>query len=237
MSLAGCALAQAQHERAASAGAWLYMKILEFIHILIPILLLSPAGCKQPLSENDQYLINEIASHRREVDSTFRFDPNSPFNQDTTIHFEGIKWFPPDVRYYFKSKLYRYDPPETVIVLGTKGEERKQLKYGYFLLKFDGKDHKLNAYKFTASEGERYEMYRNLLSVWFTDETTGKETYQVGRYVEVGDENPFRNFEYTINLNNAYNPYCAYSANYSCAIPRREDHLDFAVMAGELKYH
>jgi uncharacterized protein (DUF1684 family) len=119
-------------------------------------------------------------------------------------------------------------------VFGTKGEERKHLKYGYFMLTFEGQEYKLNVYKYVPGQQERSP---DLLSVWFTDATTGKETYEVGRYVDVGNENVDPDFVYMINFNNAYNPYCAYSAIYSCAIPRREDHLDIPIRAGELKYH
>ena len=182
-------------------------------------------------------IINETLTYRAEADSFFRFDPNSPFKREPAVHYDNIKWFPFDVRFCFQSKLYRYETPETVIVLGTKGEERKYLKYGYFTLNSDGAEHKLNVYKFTLSDPKRYALYRNHLSVSFTDETTGKETYPVGRYVDVGDENPDANYLYTINFNNAYNPYCAYNSTYTCAVPRKEDHLNFAVRAGEMKYH
>jgi uncharacterized protein (DUF1684 family) len=59
----------------------------------------------------------------------------------------------------------------------------------------------------------------------------------VGRYLEVGQEVADPDYLYTIDFNNAYNPYCAYSSQYSCAIPRKEDHLDFPIRAGEMKYH
>ena len=198
------------------------------------VLLFIISGCS---GEQDKKLVKEILVHRAEADSAFRHDPTSPFNRDSTLHYDGIKWFPPDVRYYFASKLFRYADPETVIIFGTKGEERNHLKYGYFKFLFRAKEYRLNVYKFTATDPERYKLYKNYLSVWFTDETTGKETYHVGRYVDVGEENSDTNFLYTLNLNHAYNPYCAYSNLYSCAIPRKEDHLDFPVRAGELKYH
>ena len=182
-------------------------------------------------------IIDEILTHRAATDSAFRFDPSSPFKRDSGSHFDGIKWFPPDIHYYFKSKLYKYEKPEVVSVYGTKGEERKHLKYGYFIIPYDGEDYRLNVYKFTASDPQRYRQYKNYLSVWFTDETTGKETYNVGRYVEVGDENPDPEFLYVVNFNNAYNPYCAYSPTYSCAVPLMEDHLNISVRAGEMKYH
>lgn len=181
-------------------------------------------------------IVQEILAHRAEVDSFFRYDPNSPFHRDTNIQYEGIRWFPPNVKFYHESKLYRYAKPETVIVLGTQGEERKHLKYGYFLLHIEGKEIRLHVYRFTPSDAKRYALYKDHLNVWFTDRTTGKETYEVGRYIDVGIESPDPNFVYTINFNDAYNPYCAYSSLYSCAIPRKEDHLDFAVRAGEMKY-
>ena len=201
-------------------------------------------GCKPkgPLSyhlpaADSVRIIGEILDHRSQVDSAFRFDPQSPFQKDSSIHFDGVKWYPPDVHYFVQSNLYRYPVPETVIVVGTKGDERKQLRYGYFLVNIEGKQFRLNVYKFTPSDSERYNLYRHQLLVWFTDETTGRETYGVGRYLEIGEEHPDPNHLYALNFNNAYNPYCAYSDLYSCAIPRKEDHLALAVRAGELKYH
>ncbi|MBI1803789.1 MAG: DUF1684 domain-containing protein [Ignavibacteriae bacterium] len=204
--------------------------------LLVLLLTIIVASCSQRNSSTEQ-IVQETLAHRSEIDSSFRNDPDSPFNRDTSIRYEGIKWFPPDPQFYFRSKLYQYERPETVIVYGTKGEERTQLKFGYFFLGFDGKDQKLNAYKVIPSDPLQAALNRNQLSVWFTDETTGKETYEVGRYVDVGEETGDTNHIYTINLNNAYNPYCAYSALYSCAIPRKEDHLGFPVRAGEMKYH
>ncbi len=188
-------------------------------------------------AEDSLRIVNEIISHRNEQVDFFLNSPQSPFNRDTTISYEGIKYFDPDLDYYFQSKLYRYEKPETVIVLGTKGEEREQLIYGYFLLNYKGTEHNINVYKYTKKDIRRYEQLKNHLSVWFRDSTTGKETYSVGRYVEVEIENDDKEFVYTIDLNKSYNPYCAYSPLYSCAIPREEDFLNFAVKAGEKKYH
>lgn len=187
-------------------------------------------------------IINDNLAHRADVDSTFRFDPDSPFRRDTTIEYHGIKWFPVDVHYRGISMLHRYANPETVIVMGTKGEQRRQLRYGYFTITVPGDDGqpvvlKINVYKFTPYDAKRYALYRNVLSVWFTDETTEKETYGVGRYVDVGNEDPDPGHLYVVDFNKAYNPYCAYSNIFSCAIPRSEDHLDISLRVGEKKYH
>ncbi len=196
-----------------------------------------------PLSPVDSTaIVQDNLAHRAEVDSFFRSDRGSPFIRDTTIRYHGINWFPINPHYRGQSVLHRFADPETVLVMGTRGEERKQLRYGYFEFVVPGTNGnpatiRLIAYKFTPYDGQRYALYRDVLSVWFTDLTTGHETYHVGRYVEIGNELPDKSHVYTIDLNKAFNPYCAYSSQYSCAVPRKEDHLDIAVRVGELKYH
>ncbi|MER3523273.1 MAG: hypothetical protein C4326_04215 [Ignavibacteria bacterium] len=193
-------------------------------------------------AEDSLAIVRDNERHRAAMDEFFRNDPESPFRRDTSVRYEGLTWYPIDPQYCGKSVLHRYEHPETVIVFGTKGEERRNLRYGYF--EFDVPDEngsmkriRLNVYKFTPYDAKRYALYRNVLSVWFTDKTTGTETYHVGRYVEIGEEHPDPGHVYTIDLNKAYTPYCAYSDLYSCAIPRKEDHLDVAIRAGEKTYH
>lgn len=217
-------------------------KIISFVSLVAEALLLALfAGCKPhatvtTISPQDSIMIcGSIMNRRREIDSVFRTDPGSPFMKDTSAHFHGLNYFPINLKYFFRSRLYKYDKPEPVAVLGTKGEQRNELKYGYFLIPFEGKDYKLNVYK---SADEASDISANpSLSVWFTDATTGKETYGVGRYLEVAEEAADPSQLYILDFNNCYNPYCAYTPLYSCAVPRQEDHLDFPVLAGEKKFH
>ncbi len=198
------------------------------------ILLIILSGCVRtapaPLSSQDSVrIVGDIVAHRAQVDSFFRYSPYSPFLRDSTIEFRGINWYPPDTRYVFKSLLYPYKTPEPVTIYGTRGEARPMLKHGYFVMNSSGREYRLNVYK-SAETGDA-------LSVWFTDSTTGKETYNVGRYIDVGEDRHEPGYLYTIDFNSAFNPYCAYSGLYSCAIPRKEDFLDIAIRAGEMKYH
>ncbi len=215
---------------------------------MVPVLCLAPSSCSRKpelpvLSAADSLrIVRDNLEHRTEVDSFFRTDPGSPFKRDTAAEYRGLRWYPIDPRFCVSSELHRYDDPETVLVKGTKGEDRRELRYGYFefVLPDTGGTPvpvRLNVYKFTPYDGQRYVLYRDNLSVWFTDRTTGNETYGVGRYIDVGTESSDARHVYQIDFNKAYNPYCAYSSMYSCAVPRKEDHLNLAVRAGELTYH
>ena len=214
-------------------------------------LLVGVVGCtrQQPplrlpvVSREDSLLcVQDNLAHRAAVDEEFRNDPGSPFRRDTSISFTGLHWYPIDVRFRQRAVLQRSAVPETVVVMGTKGEPRQQLRYGYFELVVPDEHGapvavRLNVYKFTPSDSLRYARYRNHLSMWFTDRTTGTETYHVGRYIELGEEHVDPLEPYVIDLNKAFNPYCAYSALYSCAIPTDEDRVTIPLRVGEMKYH
>ncbi len=187
-------------------------------------------SCGEKKSPEEKQYFNEIEQYRNEKNDYMKNNPESPFTQDTTIRFEPLNYFDVDPGFVFKSRLFEYPKKDTITVFGTKGEERKVVRYGYTVFDYKNQPYKVNVYKGTTSGGEEY------YSIWFTDKTTGNESYGVGRYIDF-DINPDSNYVYTVDFNLAYNPYCAYSAKYSCAIPTKEDHLDLAVTAGEKKFH
>jgi len=174
--------------------------------------------------------IENLLKERKEKDYSLQFDINSPFNRDSTITFKPLNYYRPDPDFIFKSKLIQYDVQDTVAILGTRGETRPAILLGYLELKKDGKVHRINVYKSFSRTGEPY------YSIWFTDRTTGIDTYGVGRYLDF-ELNDHPEFVYTIDFNKAYNPYCAYSALFTCPIPRVEDYIDMEIEAGEKNFH
>jgi uncharacterized protein (DUF1684 family) len=174
--------------------------------------------------------INKIEKQRLEKDMEMKNDPDSPFNQDPNAHYAPLKYFDVNPDFVFKSKLFEYHPKDTIKIYGTKGEERKVVKFGYVTITYKGKIYNINVYQGKSRAGMEY------YSIWFTDKTTNKESYGVGRYLDFEKMND-SNYVYTIDFNLAYNPYCSYSAKYSCAVPTKDDYLDIAVEAGEKKFH
>jgi len=174
--------------------------------------------------------IDELIKERKEKNYNLQFDSNSPFNRDTSAKFKPLRYYEPKLDFIFKSKLKTFENPDTVSIPGTRGESRPAIIMGYLEFEKNGKINRLNVYKSFSRTGEPY------YSLWFTDRTTGKETYGVGRYLDFKlNEEP--DFIYTIDFNRAYNPYFAYSPLFTSPIPRVEDYIDIAIEAGEKNFH
>ena len=206
------------------------MKINLFITVIILPVFLQLISCGRTYTPEQKKYISGIEKFRYEKNSSMKNDPDSPFNLDKNVPFHPLKYFAVDPDYAFKSRLFKYANPDTVKIFGTKGEERKAVRFGFVIFPRNNTDYKINVYKGFTKNGKGY------YEIWFTDKTTGNETYGVGRYLDF-DLIDDTNYVYTIDFNLAYNPYCSYSARYSCAIPTKEDHLDIEIAAGEKKFH
>jgi uncharacterized protein (DUF1684 family) len=170
-----------------------------------------------------------ILKARAEKDAYMRDDPQSPFKREPAVAFAPLKYFPVDSGWVLQSRLQPYPDLQRVTILDTKGRKREGVIYGFLTLVKDGQTFTLRVYRMTAVAGAIY------YAVWFTDHTTGDSTYEVGRYLDFEKVDDPEHV-YTLDFNLAYNPYCAYTHAYGCAIPRKEDHLDVAITAGEKKW-
>ena len=203
------------------------IRIFYFIIIFSLVLINS---CGENYTPEQKVYIASIEKQRVEKDDYMKNDPNSPFNFKGKVEFHPLKYFNVDPNFVFKSKLIEYPNKDTISIFGTKGEERKVIRYGFVNFEYEKKSFRLNVYKGITKYGDEY------FSIWFTDKTTNEESYGVGRYLDF-ELNAQKDFMYTIDFNLAYNPYCAYSADYTCAIPTKEDYVDLEIEAGEKKYH
>jgi len=203
-----------------------------FFSIVILIVIFINFSCDKKKPETKEIIEykKSILKERAEKDSSMQFDIYSPFHRDTSISFKPLNYYEPNPDFIFKSKLFYKEIPDTVIIMGTKGEPRTVIVIGHVELNKDGKNYPVYIYKAFSRTGEVY------YSIWFTDKTTGKETYGVGRYLDF-EFNTDPDFVYTIDFNKAYNPYCAYTKMYTCPIPREEDYIDMSIEAGEKNFH
>jgi uncharacterized protein (DUF1684 family) len=163
-------------------------------------------------------------SHQR-FPAIIVYDPQSPRYK----LYKGMKWFPPDLSYHIVAALRPNSKPDTTIILSTRGNRRRAVVTGWFDFKVNGARCRLEATRLLEpGVGEKD------FSLFFTDATTGKETYGVGRYL---DAQPRPDGRYVLDFNNCYDPACAYSEHYNCPIPPKANHLAVAIRAGQMDAH
>ena len=163
-------------------------------------------------------------SHQR-YPAIIVFDPASPRFK----RYKGIRYFPPDLSYHIVAALTPNPNPDTTIILSTRGNRRRAVRVGWFDFNVKGKPCRLEADRLLEpGVGEKD------ISVFFTDATTGKQSYTVGRYI---DPKLLPDGRYVLDFNLCYNPACAYSEHYNCPIPPRANHLTVAIAAGEMDGH
>jgi len=117
----------------------------------------------------------------------------------------------------------------------TSGKIKKVFRvYGVMSFTINDKLVKMNLYQSQGLMGN--DRYKDYLFLPFTDATTGVETYETGRYIDLKTTD-IKNNEIVVDFNKAYNPYCAYvSGVYNCPVPPNENHLVVAIRAGEKSY-
>ena len=173
----------------------------------------------------DDSALGGIALARVAKDSLFRSaDPGSPIPLEARADFAGLSYFEPDPTYRLEGELHRYGNPRQVPMLTNTGTHVSFERFGRFVFRFEGKEFWMEIYR-NAQEGE--------LSIFFKDATNGAQTYGAGRYAPLAE---LGNGLYLLDFNRAYNPYCAYNPSYVCPLPPAQNHLPFAVMAGERSY-
>jgi uncharacterized protein (DUF1684 family) len=163
-------------------------------------------------------------SHQR-FPAIIVFDPQSPRFK----LYKGVRYFPPDLSYHIVAALTPNPKPDTTIILSTRGNQRRAVRVGWFDFKVNGAPCRLEATRLLEpGVGEKE------FGLFFTDATTGKESYSVGRYLDAA---PRSDGLYVLDFNRCYNPACAYSDHYNCPIPPQANRLKVAIRAGEMDSH
>lgn len=165
----------------------------------------------------------DTAEFRRLKDEFFALDPDSPLTDEQRESFQGLRYFDPDPQLHYEVVLERAaaGPPEEIET--NEGSLQLLPRAGTLRFTLGGKDVALVAYE----QGEK-------LFIPFRDATSGKESYGSGRYVEA---QPLGHDTYDLDLNNAYNPYCAYNEEWVCPLPPRDNWLDVPIRAGEKTFY
>lgn len=174
------------------------------------------ALASEPTSEPDR-----LQAARAAKDSLFRTSEESPIPAAARPGFAGLRYFPFDPRYRFVGELHAYARRQLIEVPATGGRTLTMERYGRFIGQWEGAPFTLEVYR-GLEDGS--------LLVLFRDGTTGHETYAGGRYapLEIAP-----GALPVLDLNRAYQPYCAYNESYVCPLSPPLNRLPFPVLAGE----
>ncbi len=164
-----------------------------------------------------------IQKEREEQERFMKYSPDSPFVSDSVV-FKGLVHYPPDMTFKVKGRFEKINKPTIRTLVTNDGKQEQYLEYGYAAFDLGGRENRLLILE---------NVTENVLFLAFGDETSAIETYGAGRYLDVEHSG-----EKTIVLdfNLSYNPYCAYSEQFSCPLPPRENLLDIPIRAGEKLY-
>ena len=164
-----------------------------------------------------------LAEFRHNKDEFFGGSHQSPLPHDLRHGFEGLKYFDANVGLELLLDFHPEEP--TSVEIGTSdGQVRTYYRAGKIKFEVDGEAAELTVLRTPGHPG---------YFLPFRDATSGNESYGAGRYLDL--EEPVDG-KLHVDFNVAYNPYCAYSDSYSCALPPHENWLMVPIRAGEMTY-
>ena len=163
--------------------------------------------------------IEALMQDRKDKDEFFGLSPQSPIPDQDRGTFSGLAFFDPNPDLVFTVQPAPVEPTP-VTIQTTTGEVRTYHRVATVTLAIDATDVVLALYS-TGHDG---------LFLPFRDATSGNRSYGAGRYLDIA---PNENGSITIDFNYAYAPFCAYSEQYSCALPPRENWMSVSIEAGE----
>jgi uncharacterized protein (DUF1684 family) len=192
------------------------LSALFFVYVVIPV-----------FSQTDTAVTNDTKRFQNELVSEYQDPSTTPLNGKARKLFKGIHFFPFDGKYVVNAKFVK-TPNEKPFQMSTSSGMRKTyIKYAEVIFTLDEKEYKLSVYQ--SQDLLQSAEYKDYLFIPFTDATSGNETYEGGRYVDL---NIPQSDHILINFNKAYHPYCAYTEGYNCPIPPAENTLPVKVEAG-----
>lgn len=155
-----------------------------------------------------------------------RYGADSPFLRDS-VEYNGLKYFPIDSKYKIRAKLEPISNKKIVTLSTSDGKKKQYLEFAHAVFEMDDKINRLLILENVGGE------FDGMLFLPFGDATSAYETYGAGRYLELAQdgENAI-----TIDFNEAYNPYCAYTDGFSCPFPPSGNLLTIPIRAGEMNY-
>jgi uncharacterized protein len=193
------------------------------VHLILCIGIVSLCtGCGKP-SAQEQAHAAAVARDRAAKDAYFG-GPDSPLTSAQRAAFRGLRYYPPALHWATTASFDAAARADTVYFPTSKGSFDTYLRAGTLHFTLAGRRLQLSLYR-AADDGHWF--------LPFTDATSARTTYGAGRYLDL-DVVP--GLPVTLDFNRAYNPYCAYNAEWVCPLAPTENRLPLGIEAGEKSF-
>jgi uncharacterized protein (DUF1684 family) len=133
--------------------------------------------------------------------------------------FHGLDYFPANEEYRVTARFVA--EPRRIPIANVLGQTESMASPGYVVFRLHGRELRLYPV---------FEAPATSLFFIFRDQTSGKETYGAGRFL---DTDLPRGDRVVLDFNKAYNPPCAFTPYATCPLPPKENRLAVGIEAGE----
>lgn len=205
------------------------MKSKNIVIILVVAVLIITVFYSFEGSQDESTYVAQIEKERASSDRFMRTSAESPFASAPDT-YTSLKYYAPNIKYRVIANLKPVEQKKPVVLTTNDGKQQRYVEYAWAEFNLDGVHNKLLILEI-ADMGP----FRGNLFLAFGDETSARETYGAGRYLDL-TKTPGSN-TITLDFNLAYNPYCAYNDTFSCPLPPSENILTIPIRAGEKTYH
>lgn len=181
--------------------------------------------------KNWDSILLESRTFQKELNESYADSNHSPLTKSDFATFTGLPFFEIDSTFYVLARFEKAKKRKSIKLKTSTDRKPKYEVYGTLFFQIAGQDFSLKVYQ-SHSLREKEE-FKDYLFLPFMDATNGTTTYAGGRYLDFSIPDSDRVY---INFNKAYNPYCAYSARYSCPIVPEENFVDIEIKAGVMAH-
>jgi len=196
----------------------------QLIYVIVGVMVLIILFYSFLGTNGQETYIQEVLTKREETDRFMRASEESPFNNAEEV-YNGLKYYDPNPDYKINADFTLISNGDLRRLPTSDGKEEIYREYGFADFELDGRSHRLLILQMEGG--------LNHIFLAFADSSSGDETYGAGRYLEIPE---IRDGKILLDFNYAYNPYCAYVADYSCPLPPAENYLATYILAGEKNY-
>ncbi|MCU0401237.1 MAG: DUF1684 domain-containing protein [Algoriphagus sp.] len=203
------------------------MKSSHVIIVVTSMVVLAAVAYMFTAAESPEAYIEKVEKERERQFKFIKFNVESPLNEEQRRSFQLLTFYDINPLYRVKARLIPIENKKVREVPLTDGSKEKYIEHSYAEFELGGQTNKL-----LLLQSVKETDMRNFFLA-FADETSGKETYGGGRFLNVRQDG--KN-SITIDFNLAYNPYCAYNPDYACPLPPKENLMTIAIEAGEKNY-